>query len=196
MTVPTPSPDPANRLARSPCQDLPDTPAQPPPGSLPQPPGEPLAADATDQPTLEEQSYERPRWQQPVRGRRLARKADTPLSPLTPEQRLLVLDAWRRSGLPSSHHCDGLPAIRLRRNLAMAALPTSRRLADSCYPTAYSAVGIFAHLRPLGTNSTPNGCRRPHFGHDPAGPTWARPKGQSHTGQGLNPTLPVMWSKE
>jgi hypothetical protein len=100
MTVPTPSPDPANLLPRSPCQNLPDTPAQPPHGSLPQPPGHPLAADATDQPTIEEQPYERPRLQQPVRGRRLARKADAPLSPLT-QQRLLVLDAWCRSGLPA-----------------------------------------------------------------------------------------------
>jgi len=47
----------------------------------------------------EELPRERPRLQQPVRGRRLARPAATPASPLTPEQRLLVLDAWRRSGL-------------------------------------------------------------------------------------------------
>src|SRR5262249_27397751 len=34
-------------------------------------------------------------------GRRLARKDAPPASPLTPEQRLLALDAWRRSGLPA-----------------------------------------------------------------------------------------------
>jgi transposase len=36
-----------------------------------------------------------------VRGRRLVRKADAPSRPLTPEQRLLLLDAWRRSELPA-----------------------------------------------------------------------------------------------
>src|SRR5262249_30848516 len=41
-----------------------------------------------------------PRRQQPAKGRRLARAAGRPASPLTPAQRLLVLDAWRRSGLP------------------------------------------------------------------------------------------------
>jgi hypothetical protein len=35
------------------------------------------------------------------RGRRLARPAESPAVPLTGEQRLLVLDAWRRSGLPA-----------------------------------------------------------------------------------------------
>jgi transposase InsO family protein len=34
------------------------------------------------------------------RGRRLVKK-DVPASPLTPEQRLLLLDTWRRSGLPA-----------------------------------------------------------------------------------------------
>jgi len=33
--------------------------------------------------------------------RRLARKPQEPASPLTAEQRLLVLDAWQRSGLPA-----------------------------------------------------------------------------------------------
>jgi transposase InsO family protein len=117
MTVPTPSPDPANRLPRSPCQDLPDTPAQPPPGSLPQPPADPPAADATGQPTSEEQTSDRPRLQQPVRGRRLARKADAPLSPLTPEQRLLVLDAWRRSGLPAG---DFAPLVGISKHTLYA----------------------------------------------------------------------------
>jgi hypothetical protein len=42
-----------------------------------------------------------PRLRQPRRGRRLAKKPDEPASPLTAEQRLLVFDAWRRSGLPA-----------------------------------------------------------------------------------------------
>src|SRR5207247_2607236 len=33
-------------------------------------------------------------------GRRLVKK-EAPVSPLTPEQRLLLLDTWRRSGLPA-----------------------------------------------------------------------------------------------
>jgi transposase len=50
---------------------------------------------------VDEPPHEQPRRQHPVRSRRLARKGDAPVSPLTPEQRLLVLDAWRRSGLPA-----------------------------------------------------------------------------------------------
>src|SRR5436190_1715477 len=96
MTVPAPSPDPANRLPCSPCQDLPDTPAQPPPGLLPQPAGDPLAANATDQPTIAKPAAEPPRWQRPVRGRR-PQSGRAPVSP-DPEQRLRVLDAVNASG--------------------------------------------------------------------------------------------------
>jgi len=39
--------------------------------------------------------------QQSRRGRRLAGKLEEPASPLTAEQRLLVLDAWQRTGLPA-----------------------------------------------------------------------------------------------
>jgi len=39
--------------------------------------------------------------QQPAKGRRLAKKPDSPASPLTAEQRLLLLDTWQRSGLPA-----------------------------------------------------------------------------------------------
>src|SRR5437879_2810317 len=42
-----------------------------------------------------------PRLQHPARGRRCLRKDPAPASPLTPQQRLLLLDAWRRSGLPA-----------------------------------------------------------------------------------------------
>lgn len=44
---------------------------------------------------------ERPRVQQPARGRRLTAKGDSPALSLTAEQRLLLLDVWRRSGLPA-----------------------------------------------------------------------------------------------
>jgi hypothetical protein len=42
-----------------------------------------------------------PRLGQPPRGKRLARKTDGPALNLTAEQRLLLLDTWRRSGLPA-----------------------------------------------------------------------------------------------
>ena len=35
------------------------------------------------------------------RGRRLVKKADAQTTPLTPQQRLLLLDTWQRSGLPA-----------------------------------------------------------------------------------------------
>lgn len=35
------------------------------------------------------------------KGRRLVRREETPRTPLTPEQRLLILDTWQRSGLPA-----------------------------------------------------------------------------------------------
>jgi transposase InsO family protein len=47
-----------------------------------------------------------PRPRQPRRGRRLVHKdAGTP-SPLTPQQRLLLLDTWQRSGLPAADFAD------------------------------------------------------------------------------------------
>ena len=41
-----------------------------------------------------------PRLQTPPRGRKRARPKAAPAAPLTAQQRLLLLDAWRRSGLP------------------------------------------------------------------------------------------------
>jgi transposase InsO family protein len=41
------------------------------------------------------------RSQKPLKGRRLAKKSDATDSPLTPEQRILILDSWQRSGLPA-----------------------------------------------------------------------------------------------
>jgi transposase len=42
-----------------------------------------------------------PRREQRRRGRRLVAPAQTPPAPISPEQRLLLLDTWRRSGLPA-----------------------------------------------------------------------------------------------
>jgi hypothetical protein len=81
----------------------PNGPEQPPEPAEPQ---HPVAAppDGADDaaPTPEARPPGLPRLQHPLRGRRLTRKADRPTSPLTPEQRLLVLDAWLRSGLPAA----------------------------------------------------------------------------------------------
>jgi transposase InsO family protein len=51
------------------------------------------------------------------RGRRLAHKDQEPASPLTPAQRLLVLDAWRRSGLPAG---DFAPLVGLSKHTLYA----------------------------------------------------------------------------
>jgi transposase InsO family protein len=48
--------------------------------------------------------------QTPRKGRRLARPSPTPAAPLTAEQRLLILDTWRRSGLPAG---DFAPLVGL-----------------------------------------------------------------------------------
>jgi transposase InsO family protein len=45
---------------------------------------------------------DRPRLDNPRRGRRLVKKADQKALALTPEQRLLLLDTWQRSGLPAA----------------------------------------------------------------------------------------------
>jgi transposase InsO family protein len=42
-----------------------------------------------------------PRLEPRRKGRRLVKKPETPRGPLTPQQRLLVLDTWQRSGLPA-----------------------------------------------------------------------------------------------
>src|SRR5262249_50129148 len=42
-----------------------------------------------------------PHLASPARGRRLVKPADAKALSLTPEQRLLLLDTWRRSGLPA-----------------------------------------------------------------------------------------------
>src|SRR5271168_4435690 len=60
---------------------------------------------------------ELPRLQQPRRGRRLAKKPEEPASPLTAEQRLLVLDAWQRSGLPAR---DFAPLVGMSRHTLYA----------------------------------------------------------------------------
>ena len=66
------------------------------PGRL-TPPPDPEAEPA--EPPDEAEEF--PRLQSPRRGRRLVAKPATPTPPLTPQQRLLILDTWQRSGLPA-----------------------------------------------------------------------------------------------
>ena len=104
MSAPCPTPDPAAARPRPTFQDPPDSPdrlAQPsaPPLGPPVSPADPAPAGGIPPP--EDLPREQPRLQHPARGRRYARKDEAPASPLTAEQRLLVLDAWRRSGLPA-----------------------------------------------------------------------------------------------
>lgn len=63
----------------------------------------PLDSEPPPYPPPEEEEVlpDLPRLQQPRHGRRLARKPESPPSPLTAEQRLLLLDTWLRSGLPA-----------------------------------------------------------------------------------------------
>jgi transposase InsO family protein len=59
------------------------------------------SADPTDLPLGSAEALGLPRLQQPRKGRRLVAKPDAPSAPLRPEQRLLLLDTWKRSGLPA-----------------------------------------------------------------------------------------------
>src|SRR5262245_45554343 len=77
-------------------------PAGPDPGPTPPPSGPKEPPDpGADPPPDEDGCQERPRLQSPRRGRRLVAKPASPPPALTPQQRLLLLDTWQRSGLPA-----------------------------------------------------------------------------------------------
>src|SRR5262245_17412054 len=120
MSAPSPTPEPSAAAPRAGPQAPPLTPGPPPVPAAPAPPA-PAAARPQVEPAglapPAEAASERPRLQQPVRGRRYARPADPPASPLTPEQRLLVLDAWRRSGLPAG---DFAPLVGISKHTLYA----------------------------------------------------------------------------
>jgi hypothetical protein len=118
MSDTSPTPDPFAAPQRPGQRPGAKEPEKEPGGTVPpgaeQPPPRPPAAPAADSDSLaelaadlphlvsaREHEAKLPRPQKPPRGRRLAKKADPPPCPLTPEQRLLVLDAWQRSGLPA-----------------------------------------------------------------------------------------------
>ena len=58
---------------------------------------EPVAGATTDP----DPGVELPRPPRHCRGRRLVAAPASPAAPLTPQQRLLLLDTWQRSGLPA-----------------------------------------------------------------------------------------------
>ena len=75
------------------------------------PPSDTVAEVETDDAFLDEEPFpeepfeamRRPRLMGTGKGhgRRLVKPAESPQSPMTPEQRLLILDTWQRSGLPA-----------------------------------------------------------------------------------------------
>jgi hypothetical protein len=79
--------------------------ASPPPTPLPdREPAESVdlaSEEAAHRATSAEPGRGWTRLGQPPRGRRLAQPPEAPANPLTPEQRLLLLDTWQRSGLPT-----------------------------------------------------------------------------------------------
>lgn len=97
---------PSDRVRRSSAGATTD-PAKPTPESEPIPPPSIAVDELEGEPVPWEQDSEEavaldgPCLQRPPRGRRLAQKPDEPRTPLTAEQRLLLLDTWRRSGLPA-----------------------------------------------------------------------------------------------
>src|SRR5262245_5091286 len=94
---PTPAPDPAANTPPTPEHDPIDDELV----DLSLSPEELLARSAGAQAPAEEPSV--PRLDSPRRGRRLHKKKEDPKAlALTPEQRLLLLDIWQRSGLPAA----------------------------------------------------------------------------------------------
>jgi transposase len=100
--------DPRTRLRKSPGPGLdPPAPASDTPETEP--------ADSGD--AEPEQPITSPRLKSPLRGRRLVKSADSAPSPLTGEQRLLLLDTWRRSGLPAG---DFAPLVGISKHTLYA----------------------------------------------------------------------------
>ena len=97
------------RLPSDPAPQAVPTPA-PGPGQAPPQPQAPGDDVGQGDAPRRDQATELPRLQTPKRGRRLARPQPTPAAPLTAEQRLLILDTWRRSGLPAG---DFAPLVGL-----------------------------------------------------------------------------------
>jgi transposase InsO family protein len=88
--------------------------AEPPAGTEPASPSHPDQAEDPDAlvdidwqaPPESDAATARPRLAGQGQGRRLVKKDAAPTPALTPQQRLLLLDTWRRSGLPAGDFAD------------------------------------------------------------------------------------------
>src|SRR5581483_4008296 len=105
MSIPSQPTDPQRRntgqgtgTPRPPTTDSGLTPPIVPPTEPPDYPDLDVSEDVPA-PTVDPPAPRRPRLGQPSRGQRLARSPDNTPVHLTAEQRLLLLDTWRRSGL-------------------------------------------------------------------------------------------------
>ena len=97
LSGPVPGRPDLNLNQQPPSLERPDPNAPPAPGRLT------AAPDADAGPTPDpDPPPQLPRLQTPRRGRRLVPKPAAPTAPLTPQQRLLLLDTWQRSGLPAA----------------------------------------------------------------------------------------------
>ena len=88
--------DPQHRRRPPGSRDPEDHPAEPPEDEA-----EPPPIIAGDEPECECIPIDGPRLRRCGRGKRLVKQPETPATPLSGEQRLLLLDTWRRSGLPA-----------------------------------------------------------------------------------------------
>ncbi len=107
VPLPEPSPQPEDRRAAAgPNGPVPgpldlNREAEPTPRHEPLPCGFQELPPADDAPPADNDCQQRPRQKTRRRGRRLVQPPGTPAAPLTPQQRLLLLDTWQRSGLPA-----------------------------------------------------------------------------------------------
>jgi hypothetical protein len=96
MSVPLHPEDPSGRV--------PEIPTSPPqaPGPVPGRPDRTVGPeDLSPPPDVPPVPHDVPRLQHPSKGRRLVKPPSAPTPTLTAHQRLLLLDTWRRSGLPA-----------------------------------------------------------------------------------------------
>jgi hypothetical protein len=107
MFVPPQPPDPPHR-STAPGESPPPPPARDTGPNSPvdphdEPQGSPVPAEREGEPpqTVDSPQPRIPRLGQPPHGKRITRKSDGPAQNLTAQQRLLLLDTWRRSGLPA-----------------------------------------------------------------------------------------------
>jgi Helix-turn-helix domain len=112
MSEPLHPEDPSGRAPGAP-NSPPQAPG-PVPGRPDRPAGqEGLSVPPDDRPDEPPVPHEVPRLQHPTKGRRLVKPPATPAPALTAQQRLPLLDTWRRSGLPAG---DFAPPVGVSRH--------------------------------------------------------------------------------